>query len=168
MRICHADVKPDNVVLTAAAGATACADAPPRALLMDFGLSARLPAASTLVGPHKGGARGTTEYVAPEVFANDAPYDAFAADMWSAGMTLFTMLVGFPAVALGPTDADARFRVLKAPTTGVRDLLDHWNVELSAAARDLLTRLLGVEPSSRPTAACALQHPFFNDNREVE
>ena len=104
--------------------------------------------------------RGTVQYMSPEVFANAGPYDAYSSDMWSVGMCFFIMLLGFPAVELGPTAADARWHVLREDD-GVRKLLRMWKRRFSNEAEDLLTKMLTVDPEQRITAAQALQHPFI-------
>ena len=38
--------------------------------------------------------RGCPAYVSPEILRSHAPYSGKAADMWSLGVILFTMLVG--------------------------------------------------------------------------
>ena len=136
-------------------------------LLMDFGLSLRQPcdtagrvgAAERKVWPWAI-PRGTVQYMSPEVFANAGPYDAYSSDMWSVGMCFFIMLLGFPAVELGPTAADARWHVLREDD-GVRKLLRMWKRRFSNEAEDLLTKMLTVDPEQRITAAQALQHPFI-------
>ena len=81
------------------------------------------------------------------------------ADLMSLLMCFFVMLLGFPAVELGPTAADARWHVLRADD-GVRKLLRMWKRRFSDEAEDLLAKMLTVDPEQRITAAQALQHPF--------
>jgi len=72
--IVHADVKPQNAVLTATAGMR-------RALLIDLGLA----------GAERT-SRGSLEYAAPEVLEGSAP--SAASDLYSLGVTLHELLSG--------------------------------------------------------------------------
>ncbi len=71
----HLDVKPANVLLTADGGVR----------LGDFGVAARCPARRR---------RGTPLFVAPEVITTGIA--RCAADAWSYGVVVYTLLVGFP------------------------------------------------------------------------
>jgi serine/threonine protein kinase len=73
--IVHLDVKPANILIGA--------DGSIR--LADFGIAARVPA-------NRRG--GTPLFAAPEIFAGGAVL--CAADAWSFGVVVYTLLVGFP------------------------------------------------------------------------
>ena len=82
--VCHLDLKPDNILF-----ASRAADAPIK--LIDLGEAQIL----------KEGQRldyrvGTPLYMAPEMLCEAPSYEAAQADVWSAGVVLFTMLFGFP------------------------------------------------------------------------
>ena len=74
----HRDFKPDNFLIS---------DQPDGLKAADFGLSALLAAGDTLSGDV-----GTPGYQAPEVLQGQV--HTFAADLWSLGVTLYTMLSG--------------------------------------------------------------------------
>lgn len=101
---------------------------------------------------------GTPDYVAPEAAAAiGAPRPVrltSAVDVWAAGAVLFELLVGEPPF-LADFDAHTLHRVLHAETS-----LDLRRARLSAAARDLLQRMLA-PAETRVSAAQALRHVFF-------
>ena len=80
MHVVHRDLKLDNLLLDGAG----------RILLADFGFA-------EYVGPSNKRLRllcGSPHYSAPEIFAQQE-YSGTAADMWSLGVLLYTMLSGF-------------------------------------------------------------------------
>jgi len=121
--ICHRDLKPENCLVTH--------DKPPVIKLTDLGISSWYREPEQRCGD-KG--VGTVYYCAPEVIVGD--YDAFAADVWSAGAVLFVMLT-------------ARFAV-GSPKMGekeVESLLQQHKLNripdyVSSSARDLIKSLL--------------------------
>ena len=82
MHVVHSDLKLDNLLLDGAGGL----------LLADFGFA-------EYVGPANKKLKllcGSPHYSAPEIFAQQE-YSGTAADMWSLGVLLYTMLAGhFP------------------------------------------------------------------------
>ena len=99
----------------------------------------------------KGGRVGTTGFMAPEVVNSEAGTfrtgkSVKASDVWSLGVILFTMLAGrLPFV--GKTDDEVyaltRKGVYKWPT----------EPPVSAAAKDLVARMLTMDDAQRITAA---------------
>ena len=82
----HRDIKPSNILVTADGGRD-------RVMVADFGL-ARTYQASSLSGlTGAGEVRGTVAYMAPEQF-EDFRNAGPAADQYSAGATLYTLLTG--------------------------------------------------------------------------
>eukprot|EP01059_Diplonema_ambulator_P010639 TRINITY_DN20656_c0_g1_i1.p1 TRINITY_DN20656_c0_g1~~TRINITY_DN20656_c0_g1_i1.p1 ORF type:complete len:382 (+),score=55.37 TRINITY_DN20656_c0_g1_i1:168-1313(+) len=96
---------------------------------------------------------GTLSYAAPEVL--DGPYNAFKADLWSCGVVIFVMLTGkFPFGSKGYTDAQIQQdikagRINRFPTT------------VSSEAKDLIIRLIVVDPNARLNLQGALTHPWL-------
>lgn len=72
----HADVKCDNVVV----------DSFGDAVLIDYNLARHSPSG---LSNHR---CGSPAYVPPEVYKNDAPWNAFAADVWSYSILYFDIL----------------------------------------------------------------------------
>jgi len=151
--VAHRDIKPQNLLFSCgspvkgSAIPIACSghgDAPLK--LVDFGIAG-------VVRSDQPGKRlltksaGTKGFMAPEVLGSK-PYDGCAADMFSIGAVMHNMMVGLPP------SWDTGKQSYKFPGR-VR-----W-ASFSDDCRSLLDHLLLVEPSLRPTASEALQHPWF-------
>ena len=97
---------------------------------------------------------GSIYYIAPEVLFKKYGKEC---DMWSAGVILYMFIVGSPPFD-GKTNREImdKIKVGKFPKTGKR-----WN-KASKEVKDLINKLLAIEPSKRLTAFQALKHPWFN------
>jgi calcium-dependent protein kinase len=147
----HCDVKLDNMFV-----ADETRDS--MVLLGDFGETRFIPRSDD--NPHSEYKMtrfvGTGTYASPEQLIPDASgmhtYSP-AADMWSLGVTLYCMLCqAFPFPRDPGRDQTERVRTCKyyaMPGT------------VQADARDLIVRLLSVDPRERPTASEALEHPWI-------
>ncbi|XP_039811696.1 phosphoenolpyruvate carboxylase kinase 1-like [Panicum virgatum] len=93
--VAHRDVKPDNILIDAAAEEDG-RGAAPRARLADFGSAAWVGAGG--LGRAEG-LVGTPHYVAPEVVAG-GEYGA-KADVWSAGVVMYALLSGGESSVVG-------------------------------------------------------------------
>eukprot|EP00798_Chlamydomonas_sp_ICE-L_P001347 gene1347-32709_t len=142
--IVHMDLKPENIVMQ-----TKAMDSPLKVL--DFGL------ASFCGMPTEPG--GTPEFVAPEIlidpdkFAEDGGWPSV--DMWALGILLFYLLSG--QTPFNAPTMDKIIEKVKAGTWGFRG--KRWS-NVSTSARDLISRLLQVEPNKRLTVAQALDHKW--------
>ncbi|WRX18147.1 Protein kinase domain - like 10 [Theobroma cacao] len=145
--IVHRDLKPENILL-----ATKSSSSPIK--LADFGLATYIKQGQSLHGTV-----GSPFYIAPEVLAGG--YNQ-AADVWSAGVILYILLSGMPPFG-GKTKSKIFDAVRAAELRFPTDPWDH----ISVSARDLITRMLCVDPSKRLTAAKVLAHPWVEDCREV-
>ncbi|PAA82589.1 hypothetical protein BOX15_Mlig023234g1 [Macrostomum lignano] len=144
--VVHRDLKPSNLVY-------ASEDGSPESLrVCDFGFAKQLRADNgLLMTPCY-----TASFVAPEVLKLQG-YSA-ACDVWSAGVLLYTMLAGQTPYAHGP--ADPAEEILNRIETGSVELEGgNWE-SVSPAAKDLVRRMLHVDPSQRITAAQVLQHTW--------
>ncbi|XP_005414773.1 PREDICTED: tribbles homolog 3 [Chinchilla lanigera] len=91
-------------------------------------------------------------YVGPEILSSRASYSGRAADVWSLGVALFTMLAGhYPFQDSEPTLLFGKIR------RGAFAL----PAGLSALARCLVSCLLRREPAERLTATGILLHPWL-------
>lgn len=77
-----------------------------------------------------------------------------SADMWSYGVLLYEMLVGFPPFH-AEEQRDTFRRIVKSNVSFPDDLV------ISDAARELIEQLLNKDNASRPKASDILSHPFF-------
>ncbi|GAA6069278.1 ribosomal protein S6 kinase alpha-3 isoform X1, partial [Tachysurus ichikawai] len=145
--VVHRDLKPSNILYVDESGN------PESIRICDFGFAKQLRAENgLLMTPCY-----TANFVAPEVLKKQG-YDA-ACDVWSLGVLLYTMLTGFTPFANGPEDTPeeilARIGSGKFSLTG-----GYWN-SVSAEAKDLVSKMLHVDPHQRLTAAQVLRHPWI-------
>jgi serine/threonine-protein kinase SRK2 len=153
--IAHQDIKLENALLDRAA---------PRALLKlcDFGYSVRNEASpSGPVACHR--AVGTPDYMAPELLLSPTCYDGKTADVWAAGVLLYTLLCGsFPFWRdeddAAPQDPASRLRCM-----ALRMVKAEYPpaAYLSADAKALLARMLCPDPAERATVVEVQEHPWF-------
>lgn len=94
-------------------------------------------------------------YVGPEILSSRASYSGKAADVWSLGVALFTMLAGrYPFQDSEPA---LLFRKIRRGTYTLPR-------GLSAPARCLLRCLLRRDPAERLPASAILLHPWLRGN----
>jgi serine/threonine protein kinase len=151
--IAHRDMKPENILL----------DSQFTLKLADFGLQ----------GPMEGrdGSGilqtrvGSSSYMAPEVNLR-MDYRGDTADIFSCGVILFIMVSKSPPFCEAlPNDPHYRIIAAKKPEI-------FWRVHfknhpggvdfVSEEFRDLVTRMLSLEPVGRPTINEIMQHPWLN------
>ena len=95
---------------------------------------------------------GTPHYVAPQVLAGK--YDQ-ASDMWSVGVIQYVLLCGYPPF-YGESDADVLTKVRSGNFTfNAADWRD-----VSDDAKNLIRKLLTMNPRDRYTAEQALAHAW--------
>uniref|UniRef100_A0A2K5W687 Tribbles homolog 1 n=4 Tax=Catarrhini TaxID=9526 RepID=A0A2K5W687_MACFA len=95
---------------------------------------------------------GCPAYVSPEILNTTGTYSGKAADVWSLGVMLYTLLVGrYP---FHDSDPSALFSKIRR---GQFCIPEH----ISPKARCLIRSLLRREPSERLTAPEILLHPWF-------
>lgn len=110
------------------------------------------------------GTCGKWIYMSPEIYQNSEPFDAFAVDMWAAGVILFLMLTGFPPWERAcPTDE--RFHYMTAGY--LVQMLTEWEIGLSSDAMDLLQRMLFLDPKDRLSLDQVRAHPWMVSGRRA-
>lgn len=109
---------------------------------------------------------GTPGYTSPEVISNSHGYDGKRADIWSAGVMLFTMLFArYPFER--PEDKRLRpnERLQKVLRRIVRvDYEFPESVPVSDSCKDLLRRILVADPARRASIADIQAHPWFRQD----
>ncbi|KAM3836653.1 ribosomal protein S6 kinase alpha-3 isoform 1-T1 [Vipera latastei] len=145
--VVHRDLKPSNILYVDESGN------PESIRICDFGFAKQLRAENgLLMTPCY-----TANFVAPEVLKRQG-YDV-ACDIWSLGVLLYTMLTGYTPFANGPDDTPedilARIGSGKFSLSG-----GYWN-SVSETAKDLVSKMLHVDPHQRLTAAQVLRHPWI-------
>ncbi|CAM9183967.1 unnamed protein product, partial [Ectocarpus fasciculatus] len=140
--VVHRDLKPENLLLKSH---TDDIDVK----LADFGFAVRVDTDKSLTT-----ACGTPGYVAPEILRRD-PYGR-PSDMWSMGVITFIILGGYPPF-YDESDKEL-FRKIKAGAYEFHT--DYWK-HISEDAKDLIRRMLVVNPDQRITVDEALSHAWM-------
>ena len=170
--ILHRDIKLENIVLQhRRADGEACTN---NFKITDFGFAQKMGQDDSFESP-----AGTLGYAAPEVLS-DRQYGP-PCDIWSAGIVMYILLSGYPPFPLAPDDgrggapsADAALSAeLEAILHGRSPLV--WKASLkeppwdrvSREAKDLLTKMLRVDPSKRLRAEHVLAHPFLQSSKRA-
>ncbi|XP_029901062.1 ribosomal protein S6 kinase alpha-1 isoform X2 [Myripristis murdjan] len=145
--VVHRDLKPSNILYVDESGN------PESIRICDFGFAKQLRANNgLLMTPCY-----TANFVAPEVLKRQG-YDE-GCDIWSLGVLLYTMLAGFTPFANGPEDTPNE--ILSRIGSGHFSLTGgNWDA-VSDAAKDLVSKMLHVDPHQRLTAKQVLRHPWI-------
>ncbi|KAM9075892.1 serine/threonine-protein kinase DCLK3 [Megaptera novaeangliae] len=141
--IVHRDLKPENLLVQRNE------DKSTTLKLADFGLAKHVVRPIFTVC-------GTPTYVAPEILSEKGY--GLEVDMWAAGVILYILLCGFPPFRSPERDQDELFNIIQLGH--FEFLAPYWD-NISDAAKDLVSRLLVVDPKKRYTAHQVLQHPWI-------
>ncbi|KFQ24489.1 Calcium/calmodulin-dependent protein kinase type II subunit alpha, partial [Merops nubicus] len=144
MGVVHRDLKPENLLLASKLKGAAVK-------LADFGLAIEVE------GDQQAwfGFAGTPGYLSPEVLRKD-PYGK-AVDLWACGVILYILLVGYP-----PFWDEDQHRLYQQIKAGAYDFPSpEWDT-VTPEAKDLINKMLTINPSKRITAAEALKHPWIS------
>ncbi len=158
--IVHADVKPENVLLSS------WDDAKADVKLVDFGCSGKVGHVS---GRPVG---GTACYWPPEVITHYQMNSgnglelATETDMWAAGIVLFIMLTGAHPFDL---DGDAsEEEILQRIITDEIPLESEHCEHLSSSAKDLIMKLCDKNPKKRCSSSDMVKHPWITGETASE
>jgi len=145
--IAHRDLKPENILFTDSLRETL--------KLGDFGLSRMLREGSLMQTMC-----GTPQYLAPEVLLNNEQQGySKKVDLWSLGTILYIMLSGSP-----PFEEGKGASLFLHPDTFKINFSDPIWSSVSMEAKDLIERMLCIDPELRYDASQVLQHPWITGN----
>eukprot|EP01089_Gocevia_fonbrunei_P000284 TRINITY_DN10298_c0_g1_i1.p1 TRINITY_DN10298_c0_g1~~TRINITY_DN10298_c0_g1_i1.p1 ORF type:complete len:305 (+),score=37.45 TRINITY_DN10298_c0_g1_i1:176-1090(+) len=134
--ICHRDLKPENLLL----------DSNNNIKIADFGMASLMEDGSLLET-----SCGSPHYASPEVIMGKK-YDGKQADVWSLGVILYALLTGSL-----PFDDDNIRQLLSKVKSGIFSMPQY----LPHSLKDLLWKMLTVEPEKRITIAEIKRHPWL-------
>ncbi|XP_029598832.1 calcium/calmodulin-dependent protein kinase type II delta 2 chain-like, partial [Salmo trutta] len=141
--IVHRDLKPENLLLASKLKGAAVK-------LADFGLAIEVQADQQAWF----GFAGTPGYLSPEVLRKD-PYGK-PVDLWACGVILYILLVGYP-----PFWDEDQHRLYQQIKAGAYDFPSpEWDT-VTPDAKDLINKMLTINPGKRITTAEALKHPWI-------
>ena len=136
--IIHRDIKPENILL----------DEEGRCKLADFGWASYYNGRK-----NKETFCGTPQYLAPEM-VNEEGHDK-SVDIWALGILLFEMLTGRTPFNLIGDQNDLYNSIINSKII--------WTDDLPSSAKDLISKILCVEPGERLNLDEILEHPWFKE-----
>lgn len=139
-RVIHRDLKLGNLFLTENM----------EVKIADFGLATKLE----FEGDRKRTVCGTPNYIAPEILEGKHGH-SYEVDIWSLGVILFTLLVGKPPFET--SSVKTTYRRIKANAYAFPE-----HILVSDEAKDLVTKLLNLDPLRRLTLDQILTHSFLS------
>ena len=137
-KIIHRDIKPENLLL----------DENYRVLLSDFGWSNFLDE-----NEFRKTFCGTPEYLSPEMAKKEGHNEMV--DIWAMGVLMFEFLAGYPPF-FGSCP--------KELYNNIKKLKIQWPVDFPPLAKNLITKILKINPSERLSINEILDHAWFTQN----
>jgi len=144
--VCHRDLKPENFLLQAHGPL----DDDCIIKVTDFGLACRFDPDEPMTQRV-----GTSYYISPQVL--HGCYDQ-TCDLWSSGVILFMMLVGYPPFG-GETENETYQIVLKGEYAFAADV----SGQVSQDAQDLVSHLILYDPGLRYSPEDTLEHCWIRN-----
>ncbi|UZJ52773.1 hypothetical protein CBS101457_002093 [Exobasidium rhododendri] len=141
--ICHRDLKPENLLLDATKKIVKVAD---------FGMAALQPSEKMLET-----SCGSPHYASPEIVSGKS-YKGTASDIWSCGIILFALLCGRL-----PFDDPNIQTLLSKVRLGKFEMPDY----LDPLAKDLIWKMLVIDPEQRLNMKEIMRHPWFTDHNNL-
>ena len=137
-KIIHRDIKPENLLL----------DNNYRVLLSDFGWSNFLDD-----NEYRKTFCGTPEYLSPEMAKKEGHNEMV--DIWALGVLMFEFLAGY-----APFSGSCP----KELYTNIKKLKINWPVDFPPLAKNLISKILKLNPNERLSLEEILDHPWFTQN----
>jgi polo-like kinase 1 len=97
---------------------------------------------------------GTPEYIAPEILEGKAGH-SYEVDIWSLGVIIYTLIIGKPPYET--PDVKTTYKKIRMNNYNFPD-----HVPISDNARNLITKILNLDPLKRPNLDEIISHPFIN------
>nr|XP_005156012.1 MAP kinase-interacting serine/threonine-protein kinase 1 isoform X2 [Danio rerio] len=171
--IAHRDLKPENILCEYTDKVS-----PVKICDFDLGSGVKLNSACTpITTPELTTPCGSAEYMAPEVvevFTDEASFYDKRCDLWSLGVILYILLSGSPPFTghcgtncgweRGETCRSCQNNLFERIQEGKYEFSDGVWTQISADAKDLISRLLVRDATLRLSAAQVLQHPWVQGN----
>ncbi|KAJ8686446.1 hypothetical protein QAD02_022240 [Eretmocerus hayati] len=146
--ITHRDLKPENILL-------ANGDDETIVKVSDFGLS-KLVDSQTMMKTFC----GTPMYVAPEILLTGGRGSyTKQVDVWSLGVILYCCLSGLTPFKVH----DKTYTLHDQIVRGMYNFHSSKFFKVSSAAKDLIKRMMTVDPNKRITIQKVMEHPWLND-----
>ncbi|CAO3641696.1 unnamed protein product [Cunninghamella echinulata] len=144
--VVHRDLKPENVLMVDTANL--------RIKITDFGLATHIIGKDLLETQC-----GTPNYVAPEIL-NPPSSRSYGkpCDLWSLGVMLYICLCGFPPFNEDSAPPSMKQQIME----GIYSFTSPYWDNISDEAKDLVSRLLTVDPKERININDAKNHSWMN------
>jgi calcium-dependent protein kinase len=150
--IVHNDIKPDNFVFENDSET-------PKLKLIDFGIANHDPSETDEENI------GQIHYRAPETFENliyghESGISTYKSDVWGAGIIMFILLARECPIK-GTSEKSVKSQLKK----GLKGPIN--NIIASEPAKELLKKMLRIDPKKRISASDALKDPWFCEDEEI-
>ena len=146
-QIIHRDIKPENILI----------DNSDNALLSDYGIATHCAPNET-----RNTYCGTDEYLAPEVIRGEPYSDKI--DVWAIGILIYECVSSNGKTPFNKIDFLQRTEnnkefIIKSD----KDLNIKYDKDFDPSAKNLISKILKMNPKQRPEISSILEHFFFDD-----